>query len=194
MSSHHFVKEGQEPALVILEAFSLEAVEPLLEWAPLVVVFENALEEVLRWGIKLDVVVARKENIASHDSRLSDQGPLEFLEYDTDHMRSIMAFLIGKKQSAVTIVSNAHDEPIKTSQYFGDKLNVSILTASKRWSYIAVGHFKKWFPQNAILEIRAAAPVNVVGKPFSGTQLVMAADGILSIESSEGFWVGESVQ
>ena len=43
MSSHHFVKEGQEPALLIMDALSLALIEPLLEWAPQVIVCENAL-------------------------------------------------------------------------------------------------------------------------------------------------------
>src|SRR5687767_7172608 len=79
VSSHHFVKEGQEPALAILEAYSLEAVEPLLEWAPLVIVAEAAIDEVVRWGIKIDVVVAKEEKARQLFDQLSDQGPIKFL-------------------------------------------------------------------------------------------------------------------
>jgi hypothetical protein len=193
MSSHHFVKEGQEPALFILEAFSLEAVEPLLEWAPLVVVSDNALAEVLRWGIKIDVVVARKENALTLDSELSDQGPVDFLEHNGDPMSIVLEFLVNKKQSAVTIISNSHDEVIKASQSFGNKLNVSILTDSIRWSYIAVAHFKKWFSENSSLLIQATAPVHLAGERLTTERLIMKTDGIISLESSEGFWVGEPV-
>jgi hypothetical protein len=192
MSSHHFVKEGQEPALFILEAFSLEAVEPLLEWAPLVVVSEKALDEVLRWGTKIDVVVARKEDIANLDKSLSDQGPIKFLEYDGDQVPIVLEFLVDKKQTAVTIVSNSHEEIINASQSFGNKLNVSILTASTRWSYIAVAHFKKWVPKNSTLLIRSAAPVHLAGQALATDQIAVTADGIISLESPEGFWIGET--
>jgi hypothetical protein len=196
LSSHHFVKEGQEPALFILEAFSLEAVEPLLEWAPLVVVSENVVDEVLRWGIKIDVVVAKKENIAQLDGRLSDQGPVKFLDYPQDLMSAAFEFLIDKNQSAVTMVSNSYNDVMKASQPFGKKLNISILTNTIRWSYIAAAHFKKWFPADSTLLVRASAAMQLFdqsGKLISD-HIVTSEDGIISLESSEGFWVGEQVQ
>jgi hypothetical protein len=196
VSSHHFVKEGQEPALFILEAFSLEAVEPLLEWAPLVVVSENVVDDVLRWGIKIDVVVANKENILQLDSRLSNQGPVNFLDHGGDLMSTVFEFLIDRNQSAVTIVSNSFDDLINASQPFGRKLNISILTTAIRWSYIAVAHFKKWFPANTTLLVQAPAPVRFFdqSEKMISDQIVISADGIISLESSEGFWVGEQVQ
>jgi hypothetical protein len=196
VSSHHFVKEGQEPALVILEAFSLQAVEPLLEWAPLVVVSEKIVDDVLRWGIKIDVVAAKKEHIEQLDSQLSDQGPVKFLDYTGDLISAVFEFLIDKNQSAVTIVSNSYEDVIKASQPFGKKVNVSILTTTIRWSYIAVAHFKKWFPANSTLLIRALASVHLINpsEQLISDRIVTTADGIISLESSEGFWVGELVE
>jgi hypothetical protein len=195
MSSHHFVKEGQEPALLILEAFSLEAVEPLLEWAPLVVVSEIVVDEVLRWGIKVDVVVAKKETIVSLDDQLSDQGPVQFLEYDGDMMSAVFEFLLTKKQSGLTIVSNSQMDVMNAAQSFGKKLNVSILTSSTRWSYIAVGHFTKWFPANATLMIQATGSFHLTGTSelLNSNEILTQRDGIISIESSGGFWVAETV-
>lgn len=195
MSSHHFVREGQEPALFILEAFSLEAVEPLLEWAPLVVVSEIVVDEVVRWGIKIDVVVAKKKNVASLDDQLRDQGPVQFLEYDGDMMASVFEFLIRKKQSGLTIISNSHKDVMNAAQPFGNKLSVSILTSSTRWSYIAVGHFTKWFPINALLLIQANKSVHIASNPelLVSDRIVTKDEGIISLESSEGFWVGESI-
>jgi hypothetical protein len=195
VSSHHFVKEGQEPALFILEAFSLEAVEPLLEWASLVVVSENVVVEVLRWGIKIDVVVAKKEHIAQLDSQLSDQGPVKFLDYTGDLMSTVFEFLIEENQSAVTIVSNSYDDVINASQSFGKKLNISILTTTIRWSYIAGAHFKKWFPENSTLLIQASASVHLFdpSEKLISDRIITTGDGIISLESSEGFWVGEQV-
>ncbi len=193
MSSHHFVKEGQEPALYILEAFSLEAVEPLLEWAPLVIVSDKAVDEVLLWGIKIDVVVSRKRNNAHLDSQLSDQGPVKILNHTDDEISVVLGFLVDKKQSAVTIVSNSQDKVIEASQSFGNKLNVSILTASVRWSYIAVAHFKKWFPENSTLMIQSTAPVRQGGEQFITDRIVVKDAGIISLESREGFWVGDPV-
>ncbi len=197
MSSHHFVKEGQEPALVILEAYSLEAVEALLEWAPLVVVSEKVLDEVLRWGIKIDVVVAKTDNLAWLDQQLSDQGPVKFLKYSDDLFSPIFEFLLSNNQQAVTLVSNSFRETMEASMPFGKSLNISILTSSVRWSYIAGGHFKKWVPNGTPLLIDTRGPVQIhpanEQRRLTGDRVVTTADGIVSLESTGGFWVGEAV-
>ena len=57
MSSHHIVKEGQEPALIIAngESCSTELLGQLLEWSPFVVVLDGAINRVLDLGIKVDL-------------------------------------------------------------------------------------------------------------------------------------------
>lgn len=59
MSSHHIVREKQEPALLIAngEACSTELLEELLEWSPTVLVLDGAIERVLDKGIKVDILL-----------------------------------------------------------------------------------------------------------------------------------------
>lgn len=59
MSSHHIVREKQEPALLIAngEACSTELLEELLEWSPTVLVLDGAIERVLAKGIKVDILL-----------------------------------------------------------------------------------------------------------------------------------------
>ena len=47
MSSHHIVRDDQEPALIIANgaACSSELVGQLLEWSPLVIVLVSAIED-----------------------------------------------------------------------------------------------------------------------------------------------------
>lgn len=85
MSSHHVVRDEQEPALLIDDPFALqlEFVEHLLEWSPTVVVTANALDEVLHWGIKVDVVLAHTSQIESLKPRLKDQQPIDLYAFET---------------------------------------------------------------------------------------------------------------
>ena len=76
MSSHHFVKEGQEPALFILDNIAFQYAESLLEWVPLVMVADSVLESVLQWGIKIDVVLQSKYSIEVIEDLIKDQGPV----------------------------------------------------------------------------------------------------------------------
>ena len=63
MSSHHIVRENQEPALVIadMSALPVEWPQQLLEWSPTVTVFDSAVEAVRNLGIKLDVVITKPD-------------------------------------------------------------------------------------------------------------------------------------
>lgn len=59
MSSHHIVRDDQEPALIIANgaACSNELLGQLLEWSPLVIVLDSAMERVVELGIKVDVLL-----------------------------------------------------------------------------------------------------------------------------------------
>ena len=59
MSSHHIVRDDQEPALIIANGAScnIELLGQLLEWSPLVIVLDSAMERVLELGIKVDVLL-----------------------------------------------------------------------------------------------------------------------------------------
>jgi thiamine pyrophosphokinase len=69
MSSHHIVKDNQEPALVIAdgEACSSDLLGQLLEWSPHVVVLDGALERVKRLGVKVDVVLGDFDGRSTDD-------------------------------------------------------------------------------------------------------------------------------
>ena len=59
MSSHHIVRDDQEPALIIANGAecSNELLGQLLEWSPLVIVLDSAMERVVALGIKVDVLL-----------------------------------------------------------------------------------------------------------------------------------------
>ena len=63
MSSHHLVRENQEPGLYIAEWFSsaAELLEQLSQWAPKIIVHERVLDQVLETGTKVDVVLYLKD-------------------------------------------------------------------------------------------------------------------------------------
>lgn len=110
MSSHHVVREKQEPALIIAngEACSSFILDQLLEWSPFVVVLDGALNRVLDLGIKIDVV------LGDFDSKNHTNEQIEFAQYPieiihtpdqekTDLEKGI-EFLIGRKFPAVNIL------------------------------------------------------------------------------------------
>ncbi len=111
MSSHHIVKEKQEPALLIANgaACSSELLEELLEWSPFVVVLDGAIDRVLQLGIKVDVLLGDFDhNSTSNLEEIrQSQFPIEIVhtpdQNKTDLEKGI-EFLIDRGFPAVNIL------------------------------------------------------------------------------------------
>jgi thiamine pyrophosphokinase len=109
MSSHHIVKEKQEPALIIAngEACSEELLGQLLEWSPFVVVLDHAIYRVLELGIKVDVWLGDFDHDHDFDAVLAAQAPLEIVrtpDQENTDLDKAIEFLIGRGFPAANIV------------------------------------------------------------------------------------------
>ncbi|KAB7730285.1 thiamine diphosphokinase [Rudanella paleaurantiibacter] len=114
MSSHHIVRDEQEPALLIAngERCTDELLGQLLEWSPVVVVLDRAIWRVLDLGIKVDVLLGDFDPAANGDPLDLElirhrQYPLEVVhtpdQNKTDLEKGI-EYLIARGHSAVNIV------------------------------------------------------------------------------------------
>ena len=81
MSSHHIVRDDQEPALIIANGASCneELLGQLLEWSPLVIVLDSAMERVLDLGIKVDVLLGDFDRDFDPNYYKEKQYPLEIV-------------------------------------------------------------------------------------------------------------------
>lgn len=181
MSSHHFVREDQEPALVILDTreASFESIQELLEWSPTVIVSEYSLQQVLLWGIKVDIVVALEENVSKVRNALLDQFPLKLLSCQStdEYLSTALYFLIALKQKAVNILSGL---PLHTFAKF-DALDLSVFQSNKKWSFIRSGEFEKWFAAGRVLFILTEIEETIT----------ISKDGLVNVKKENGFWIAE---
>ena len=196
MSSHHFVREGQEPALLILDALTFDIAGPLLEWAPMVVVAQPAVEDVILWNIKMDVVLAEDKDVQELSSRLVDQAPLTILSHASDESPLVNAlyFLIRKKQNGVNIFSSNPDETILLAEKFADQLQISIMDGTLKWSGVTSGHFEKWMTAKTPIFLRKSREhqsIALFGLKEGGDHYESLADGMIRLQSDALFWVGE---
>lgn len=109
MSSHHIVKEKQEPALIIAngEACTEELLGQLLEWSPFIVVLDQAIYRVLELGIKIDVWMGDFDQQHDFESIRSQQEPLEIIntpDQNKTDLEKAIDFLIGRGFPAANIV------------------------------------------------------------------------------------------
>lgn len=109
MSSHHIVKEGQEPALIIAngQPCSMDLLNQLLEWSPYIVVLDGALKQVLSLGFKFDVVLGDFDhmNMAEIEEMVPPDTQIVYRpDQDKTDLEKGIEFLIERKINAVNIV------------------------------------------------------------------------------------------
>lgn len=202
MSSHHFVKEQQEPAVFILgsEGLSFEVISPLLEWVPTVLVWLECVDLVLSWGIKIDVILATEEFQQTNFQVLEEQYPVRFLTITgTNPLEEGIYFLLASQHKGVHLLGFDHK---KIDELAGITKELDLTVVDRNWKYYPVkdGKFKKWFAE---CEIRILAKEN---QPLelsnSNGQLLFPVQYLTQIELPEGisefsspgvFWVGEKM-
>jgi thiamine pyrophosphokinase len=109
MSSHHIIRDDQEPALIIAngEACNEEILGQLLEWSPFVVVLDGAIQKVLDRGIKIDVLLGDFDKPIDSENILSQQADIQIVHtpnQDKTDLEKAIEFLIGKGHKAANIV------------------------------------------------------------------------------------------
>ncbi len=156
MSSHHFVKEKQEPALLILAdaSFDENLVAQLLEWAPIVFVEDRCLPLINHNPIKIDYVIQCSMSDEELDSWIAFQENVQVLKIKLDNkIQETIQFLKSDNHEALSIVG--HD--CKLEQLIlenEEKLNIIFYSSSYK-VFSKEKHFKKWKEKNSKFEFNA---------------------------------------
>lgn len=147
MSSHHIIREKQEPALLILEmaSFDEELLGQLLEWSPTIIVSEEVYDHVYSLGIKIDVLL-QQSTIAKET-----QEHVKILDIgESDVVKSTLDFLIDEEYPSVNIISksfNSHDYTALLS-----KIDLVVFTKDKKIFPVKSG-FTKWKAQGESITV-----------------------------------------
>ncbi|MES2518144.1 MAG: thiamine diphosphokinase [Bacteroidota bacterium] len=109
MSSHHIIRDAQEPALIIAngEACSFELMGELLEWSPLVIVLDSAITRVLELGIKVDVLLGDFDRNFDAEKIREEQYPIEIVhtpDQNKTDLEKAFEYLIGRGFPAVNVI------------------------------------------------------------------------------------------
>ena len=135
MSSHHIVKDQQEPALYIQKAIysaDYEIISNLLEWSPIVIVDENSLDFALEWNIKIDVVLCKAENYSAIEEKVIFQFPIEIIICKMPSTQNAFEYLLQKEHYALNIYcADFSTNDIFEIQDFTEKLKIVFFDAEK---------------------------------------------------------------
>ena len=163
MSSHHIVRDDQEPALIIAngESCSSELLGQLLEWSPIVVVLDSAITRVLELGIKVDVLLGDFDRNFSAEKYKDSQYPIEIVytpnQNKTD-LEKAFDYLIERKIPAVNVVwatGRRADHTITNVTNivrYQNELKIVILDDYSKVFQLPK-KFQKWYPAKTILSL-----------------------------------------
>lgn len=163
MSSHHIVRDTQEPALIIAngEACSTELLTQLLEWNPIVMVLDGALTRVLELGIKIDIVSGDFDRQQHPEALLEHQYPVEIIhtpdQNKTDLEKGI-EILLSRNHKAINIVwatGRRSDHTITNITNLTRFANEATLVMYDDYSkiYCLPKVFEKWYPAGTPLSL-----------------------------------------
>jgi len=189
MSSHHIVREKQEPALLVLslEGFDDEQLGQLLEWSPTLLVTPLVAEQLDVFGIKVDWIIADDINndLQSDVKILPTNGKPESIAA-IDH-------LVDKGYPSVNVVTDEFD--LNQYQPYVDKINLVVFYQQQKIYGVESG-FSKWKPAGETIKI--ISPVknlttNGVEETDKNTYITVA-DGFFSLQfDSAILFIAESL-
>ncbi len=211
MSSHHIVRTDQEPALIIAngQSCSNELLGQLLEWSPLVLVLDSAIQRVIDLNIKVDVLLGDFDRDFDPALYEQQQFPLEIVytpNQDKTDLEKAFDYLIERKIPAVNVVwatGKRADHSITNMTNivrYRNKLKIVILDDYSK-IFLLQRDFKKWYTANSILSLIPVGTVTgitsnnltyelnddtlIIGYR-TGSSNSVKEDGIVSIEHTSG--------
>lgn len=211
MSSHHIVRDDQEPALLIAngEACQRELLDQLLEWSPFVVVLDSAIDRVSTLGIKIDVLLGDFDCNRKAEYQSKYQFPIEVIhtpDQDKTDLEKGIEFLINRGFNAANIVwatgKRADHSITNMTQivHYKDQIKLKILD-DYSVIYPCPNPFVKWYPQGRIISLIPVGTVEKVNSknleyPLENLDLILghktgssnrvAQDGLVEIHYQSG--------
>lgn len=190
MSSHHIIREDQEPALIVddLAALPPAYLDQLLEWNPTLLTGDGALKPLLELGINVDVWFTQSETTDL------PQRNIILKPLDAGFIETALDYLLEHNFKAVNIVSKNPEIPRIMLKY-ADRINPVLFGNGRRIAVVKPG-FSKWKPGGAEVWLycdRAALITHGLIHQHQNEYLTQA-DGFFSVEFASSFGlVGEQL-
>lgn len=211
MSSHHIVRDDQEPALIIANgaACSTELLGQLLEWSPLVVVLDSAIERVLELGIKVDVLLGDFDRGFDPEIYRTSQYPIEIVhteDQEKTDLEKACDYLVERKIPAVNVVwatGKRADHTITNLTNIvrhRDSLKIVILDDHSK-IFLLPRKFEKWYTAQTPISLIPIGVVNGISSHNlkyelnndtltmgyrTGSSNSVEKDGLVTITHQEG--------
>lgn len=164
MSSHHIVRDDQEPALIIANGMQCSdaLLDQLMEWSPYVLVLDGAINRVLEKNIRFDAWLgdfdSTKHTDLSEYPHLTHVEKIHAPDQEFTDLQKGIQFLIDKGFPAANIVwatglrQDHHFNNVFTLPQFAGQITLGLIDDFSR-VFLLPRTFKKWYPQNTKISI-----------------------------------------
>lgn len=207
MSSHHIVRDEQEPALLLWQPgqLSYEQAGELLAWSPRVVATQHTLAEALAWGIKLDAVWAPQAQLEATRAAVAHQAPVAVCQFrENNSLQEVLHWLKAKDQQSVNLLADAEAQDFTLLQQLlalQQLVQVQVLSKGWRYSFFRPGSLQKWLAAKSHIRLIAFEGRQLINGMMPGQQLMAAPvqeievqqSGLLKITADAPFWLGEKI-
>lgn len=174
MSSHHIVRENQEPALIVssYKAIDVEYFGQLLEWSPTIITDKNTIDFLLTENVKIDVVFGNEEEPYPQEQ-------IKFLPLKKGFLSDALDYLVQCQYKAVNIVCEKIDEMLEA---YCSLINVVVLSGNKRYVYVR-NRYEKWKEAGATIDVAESKLKSLVGiKKIAPDKFTVEQDGFIYLE------------
>ncbi len=211
MSSHHIVRDDQEPALIIANGASCSQalLSELLEWSPFVVVLDAAMERVMKMDLKVDVLLGDFDDDFDAEYYKNVQNPIEIIhapDQNKTDLEKAFDFLIERNMPAVNVIwatgkrADHTISNITNIAKYRDLLKIVIFDDHSK-IFLLPRNFHKWYVKNTIISLIPIGEVtNIITENLqyqieneslimgykSGNSNHVSEDGIVKIEHGNG--------
>ncbi|RKR81514.1 thiamine pyrophosphokinase [Mucilaginibacter gracilis] len=189
MSSHHIIREKQEPALLVLglDNFADDLLGQLLEWSPTLMVTADTAEQLNAFGIKFDVLIG-------DDGEGNLQSDIKYISRGSGTIaQAALNYLTANNYPAVNIIT----DELLLSDYlpFAGGINIVIFNQNKK-IYPVLNGFTKWKPAGDVIEIMSEADgLTFTGLALTGNNLYKTThDGFFTLRfNTPSVFIAESI-
>ncbi len=191
MSSHHVIRDGQEPPVFLLNEASVQhpLLGDLLEWSPLTICLDQAVPALIRKGFKADHILCQTSD------------PSQW-HYVFDQHYSVSLVKVGNWEEVISAVkaildTNAADflhvlasnETSKKPFEIFDK--VVFFSAEVKWTWYREGKYRKWMEAGSRVLLEGGYK-EIIGEYLDqGDSIETTETGIIEMKGLEKIWIGE---
>ncbi len=182
MSSHHIIREKQEPALLILglDNFDDELLGQLLEWSPTVVASDEMAEKLNAYGIKVDWIITDKD-----DADIQSDVKVLHINAEPETIAALN-FFTENNYPALNVVP----DELNMDEYlpYINQINLVIFYNNQK-IYPVTSGYSKWKPGGENIEL-LSTPTNLqfTGlERLSENQFKTQEDGFFTLQFSNPF-------